>query len=79
LKQIDTNNENDLTAEIDSCIELAEKIFAYFHKVEKTANGLQVVFLNPKHLVVTDSEQLQEFNCFLSVIRVQAKVFARQF
>ena len=72
------NDEPDaLVAEIDELVAFAEKIYALFLKKNKrNVNGLQATFDQPEHVVLVDSEQLQH-NCFLSVVRVNAEVYAK--
>ena len=73
------NDEPDaLVAEIDELVAFAETIYALFlKKNKKNVDGLQVTFDQPEHVVLLDPEILQSNNCFLSVIRVNAEVYAK--
>ncbi|MDR1141274.1 MAG: hypothetical protein LBL62_06255, partial [Planctomycetaceae bacterium] len=75
----DNDNPEASTEEIDSYIDIAERIYAHFHKVEKESDGFQVTFLNPEHKLLNDFDMIRRMNCFISVIRVKAKVFDKQF
>jgi hypothetical protein len=63
--------------EIDSLIKLVEKIFANCHKkiIKDDEEKFEIHLMNPEHCVLSDIETIQERNCFLSVIRVNVKVF----
>ena len=68
----------ELTAEIDGLIAFAETVYsAFLKKVVKDAKNLKAAFDQPEHVVLLDSEIFQDRNCFLSVVRVNAEVFAK--
>jgi hypothetical protein len=64
--------------EIDKLIVFAEKVHAAFlKKIVVSAGGLRAAFDQPEHLVFIHNEMIQARNCFFSVVRVNAEVFAK--
>jgi hypothetical protein len=76
------NHRNDeheeQLAEIDKLIAFSEKVYAAFlKKVEKSSGDFRAAFTQPKHLVVSDPEIMQNRNCFLGVVQVSALVLTK--
>jgi len=76
------NHRNDehehLLAEIDELIAFAEKVYsAFLKKVSKNAENLRVAFDQPEHVLLCDYDMIHKLNCFFSVVRVNAEVFAK--
>ena len=65
-------------AEVDALIAFSEEIYALFLKKNvKNAGGLKVTFDQPEHVLLIDLDVLHNLNCFFSVVRVYAEVFAQ--
>ena len=66
----------DLLAEIDGYVEIAETIHsAFLKKIVKEASGLRLVCQDPNHVCFNDYEFLRDRNCFMSVIEINSEVF----
>jgi hypothetical protein len=79
---LDHRNDDEpdaLTEEIDSLIALAEKVYSAFLKkvVKNAADGFKATFMEPEHFILHSPDIIQDRNCFLSVVRVNALVFAK--
>ena len=68
----------ELTAEIDELIAFAETVYsAFLKKIARDAKNLKAAFDQPEHVVLCDNFAIQNHNCFFSVVRVNAEVFAK--
>jgi hypothetical protein len=66
------------TAEIDTLVALAEKVYsAFVEQVKKGADNFKAAFDQPQHVILCDYPMIQERNCFCSVVRVHARVFTK--
>ena len=72
------DDPEEFNAEIDKLIAFAEKVCsAFLKKIVKNVGGLKVAFDQPEHVVLLHDDILQGCNCFFSVVRVNAEVFAK--
>ena len=65
-----------LLEEIDALIEIVETIYNFFLKkivTETESENFRVVCDKPEHLIFSDMEMIQQYNCFLSVIRLNSQ------
>ena len=72
------DEQEEFLADIDALIAFAEKVHSIFlKKIVKNVDGMKVTFDQPEHVMLCDYDISEERNCFLSVVRVSALVFAQ--
>jgi hypothetical protein len=75
-KKLQNTDTENMTNEICDLIDIEEKIHnAFIKKIKIGTDNFRVIADQPEYLILSDIESIQERNCFLGAVQINAKVF----